>query len=136
MDRTMRRGDTLFFLAQVFRDPITSQYVSAPQNMPPPGYVPADITAFKVWFTAKYNVVDQDPQAVSQLDNQLLGGVVVSNATTGQYNVTMPPLVTRNFPDGDVVLVYDVQIEDASMRIFTVESGTLTVVPDVTRAIS
>jgi hypothetical protein len=133
-DRTMSRGDSFVFDVQVLRPP-----PGAP-NAPP---IPVNITGWRMWFTAKYQVNDPDNTAVAQVTSDPTsvpagGGIVFTQPLQGSAEITMPPLATYTFPDGPVVLVYDVQVKtnDSTPRIFTVESGTLTVNPDVTRAIS
>jgi hypothetical protein len=119
----MSRGDTLQLAIQVLQDN------GAPQNL----------TGFTVWFTAKYTVYDADLRSVFALDNISPGGnggVVLTFPTIGEFTVTGPAVATQGFPDGVVTLVYDVQVEDASGNLTTVETGTLAVNPDVTRSIS
>jgi hypothetical protein len=136
MDRTMARGDTLSYNAQVFQHPQTGRYVSVDVlAQPPEGYAPANITGFKLWFTAKNNLQDADTQAVSQLSTTT-SGITITTPTVGQYSVAMPALATAAFPDGPVALFYDVQLMDGSGNIYTIDGGTLTVSPDVTRALA
>lgn len=130
----MNRGDTLFFVDQVVQDLVTGQLSAVPAGQPlPSGAVPVDITGFSIWFTAKSEYPDPDNRAVAQLDNHALGGVVITQATLGKFSVTMPALATRDFPDSDVALVFDIQVEDLAGRVSTIEKDTLTVAPDVTR---
>lgn len=130
----MLRGDTLVFTESVWTDLITGAIVGVPAGQqPPPGYVPLDITGFTIWFTAKGEFPDPDNRSVSQLDNASVGGITVLSANPGKFKVQMPALATRDFADSDVVLQYDIQIEDAGGRVTTIETGTLTVSPDVTR---
>jgi len=119
VEREMFRGDTL-----TFELALTNPKTGAP----------LDITGAKIWFTAKNNYVDPDNQAVIALDT-VSGGVAITDAVRGLARVDVPPLATRSFPDGPVKTVYDVQIKDAAGIVTTVESGTLKVWPDVSRAI-
>lgn len=113
----MFRGDTFVFDVQVFQA----------------NGAPADISGWTAWFTAKFYVNDPDLRAVMRQDNGDLGGIVLTQPTIGKLEVTVAPIATRGFPDGAVELVYDVQVRDNSGRVSTVDSGTLTVNPDVTR---
>ena len=135
----LRRGDTFLAQGQIFLDPITGHYRTAwartgttPQG--PAGYVPANVTGFRIWMTAKYNRQDFDNQAVFEIDNMALTGITVVNPLAGTFTATAPPQATVSFPDGKVELKYDVQIKDTLARIFTADDGELDVYPDVTRA--
>lgn len=134
MDRTMARGDTLNIVAQVFKNPVTGQYAAGDVGSPPSGFAPVDITGATLWFTAKNNLADTDLQAVAQVST-VNGGIVITNAPSGQFKVQMLPQATLQFPDAEVDLFYDIQLEDTTLNVATVMSGTLTVTPDVTRAI-
>ena len=70
-----------------------------------------------------------------QLDNETIGGIVIATPTTGGIVVTIPPLATRGFPDGNTVLVCDLQGEDAAHNIRTFDRGFVIVRPDVTNFI-
>lgn len=130
----MFRGDTLFFEELVYRDLTTGRLLGVPVGQQPPsGAVPQDITGYTIWFTAKNQYPDTDNRAVAQLDNAAVGGVVIESANPGKFSVAMPPTATRDFPDSDVALVYDLQLEDTTGRVSTIEVGTITVSPDVTR---
>lgn len=124
-DRFMRRGDTFIFDLVIPEDATDS--CSPPKNL----------TGYEVWFTAKEHYGIPDSQASIRLGTLLpLTGVVITSAYEGKVRVTVPATATVNFPDTSMTLFYDVQIKDTLGQIFTVESGTLTVEPDVTRAIS
>lgn len=116
-DLQMYRGDNFVLEVQVAKNGIRQ-----------------DITGWFMWFTAKYAYPDPDSCAVTQ--RTTTDGIVFTDPANGKATITVPPLATRNFPDGRVTLVYDVQVKDLSGAIWTVESGTLTVAPDVTRAIT
>jgi hypothetical protein len=98
---------------------------------------PYNLSGVTIWFTAKPTPAEQDVDAPIRLDNADLGGVtVISPAAGGTFSATAPPVATVSFPDGDVVLEYDVQIQDTMGNLFTVEKGNLTVVADITRALT
>lgn len=121
----MTRGDSLSF-AMALINPATG--------------APLDLTGAKIWFTAKNNYVDFDSLAVIALNTATASGngaiTILTPATSGNARVDINPIATRAQPDGAVKLVYDVQVKDASGFVTTVESGTLTIIPDVTRAIA
>lgn len=126
----MNRGDTLVFDLQVLQ--------------PIPGSdarVPANITGWSAWFTVKRFVQDPDSFAIAQITlttSTPAGGTIVFTVpVNGQLEITMPPIATRDLPDGGVSeLAYDVQVKDLIGRVFTVDRGILFVDPDVTRAIT
>lgn len=124
--RRFRRGDTYIFPVYITQIPPGAPFGTQPS--------PQNITGWSFWCTAKYNVQDQDVAAVFQLTSPS-NGIVVQNAPAGQILVTVPPIATRGFPDGDTKISYDVQGKDGSANIFTCESGVMIVEPDVTRAI-
>lgn len=119
--REMWRGDSLSFEVSVIN---------------PKTQGPLDLTGAKIWFTAKNNYIDADERAVIRLDSDALGGVVITDAARGLARVDIPPLATRAQPDGIVKLVYDCQVKDAAGFVSTIESGMLSIFPDVTRAIT
>jgi hypothetical protein len=136
-DRTMFRGDSLYFVDQVFQDPITGEMmtvpVTNPPSPPPPGKVPFNLTGCHVWVTVKYQWADVDAQAVLEVDNQALGGVTLGTVQ-GQFTTLGPPAAFALQADSPVDLRLDIQVKDTTGRVTTVEWGKLTVSPDVTRA--
>lgn len=98
--------------------------------------VPVDLTGFTLWWTAKRYVSDPDQQAVSRLDNGLLGGVTIVDALQGKVRAVMPASATLLFPDTASNLFYDLQMKDLSGVVTTVDSGTIAVSADVTRTIA
>ena len=119
-DYTMYRGDTLVLNIQV-----KDQY-GAPKN----------ITGGRLFFTMKYTVVDMDNMAIAALTSTPANGIVIVSAPGGTATVTMPPITTRSFADGPTTCVYDVQLIEQTGQVTTVEAGTVTVLPDVSRAIT
>jgi hypothetical protein len=138
--RRMRRGDTLFFLTQVYQDTLTNQLFTVPITNPPQcapsKAVPFNLTGAEVWFTAKNNVPDPDLAAIFELNNLTLGGVVLVTPTSGLISVTGQPLNTFYFADSTVTLDYDIQVKDSTGRVSTVEIGLYGVDPDITRSIT
>jgi hypothetical protein len=139
-NRTVLRGDSLFFLDQVYQDVVTKELFTLPVTNPPtpprPGSAPFNLTGCELWYTAKFYRPDPDLRAVWALNTAALGGVAIINALIGTFSVTGSPLATVGFPDGDVTLAFDIQIKDATGKVFTIEKGTQTVEADVTRAVS
>lgn len=121
-DRTMFRGDSFVFEVQVLQAD---------------GCSPQNITGWEAWFTAKEHYAVPDVQATIRLGTTLpLVGIVITSPFEGKMEIVVPPSATVNAPDTPLCLVYDVQVKDGAGRIFTVELGTLTIRPDVTRAIA
>jgi len=131
--REMFRGDTFVFDVQVLRVPPGS-----PRGTQP---LPVNITGWYMWWTLKSHYGDPDNQAIAQSTSTPSstpagGGITFTLPLVGKAEITMASLATRQFPDGNTKLVYDVQVRDPSGNIFTVERGILVVSPDVTQAIS
>jgi hypothetical protein len=131
--KAIQRGDTLTFPFQVTVDPILGTLGTCIPNKLPPDLVPQALTGWQLWFTLKLYYSDPDSQAVAQLDNMTLGGVTVTSAHQGLAKAVVPNTVTQTFPDGPVTLYYDIQAKDPAGNVTTLESGTTTVGPDVTR---
>lgn len=138
VNRSMYRGDTLYFTDTLWQDITTGAFYTVPPGQQPStsASVPVNLTGATIWFTAKYAVADPDERAVMRLNNQALMGVTVVNATGGQFAVTGPVLATNQFPDGETDLCFDIQYKDVTGRVFTVERGTLAILPDVTRSVT
>lgn len=96
--------------------------------------VTGDLTGAKVWMSAKTSHTATD--FVFQKDTAGLGGIVITNAVGGLATVTLSPSDTSGLPPTTIKLVFDVQVKSASGLISTVQTGTLTVTPDVTIATS
>ncbi len=115
---TIFRGDSLVYDVPQVKDRVTG--------------VPIDLTGGRMWFTAKKNYID--PDSLAPMRGDTVGGeVVFTNPTNGQARVTIGPTATLLFPDGDVLLVFDVQFKSVAGIVTTVDAGTIRVRPDVTR---
>lgn len=90
-----------------------------------------DLTGSTIWFTAKNHFSDPDISAVFQ-KSTTGGGITITNAPNGLCQVTIDPADTSGEPPTKVMLVWDAQVKDAQGRIYTVASGNLIIVPDVT----
>jgi hypothetical protein len=133
--RDVRRGDTLSFQIQAIKNVQTGRYWSAwPGEALPPNSIPVSLSGWRVIFTAKFEVPDWDNQAVWQLDNQGLGGVTTPSPT-GSIAVLGGALNTYGFADGPTRLAYDVEGIDPAGYTWTLETGGIVVLPDVTRAV-
>jgi hypothetical protein len=97
-----------------------------------------DIAGWTFWFTAKVAVPLPDQQAQIAQDNigpGGNGGITITDAAAGELLVQVQPIVTRAYPDGPVLLDYDVQAQDPLGVITTLETRKMIVLPDITRAI-
>lgn len=123
------RGDTFTLKVQV---------TQLPDGAPDGTFaIPVNITGYKIYFTVKRYLTDPDAYAVFQSNSaDLTTNVTITDALNGKATCKMPASKTVNFPDGLVVLLYDVTAIDLSGNVSTVDSGTVTIVPDVTRAVS
>ena len=136
------RGDTLQFEVQVFLP------VPSPGTAPAivtPSYVPANITGWYMWATLKWQWPDVDTQAIAQVTSlprstPTGGSIVFTLPLQGIALVTFPAFATTlSFPDSEVEVVYDVQVQDTTSPVpitTTVERGVITYAPDVTRSIT
>jgi hypothetical protein len=102
------------------------------------------LTGYSAWFTAKRDAADPDAGAVFQ--KQIGSGMSAGSpvAGTGAYagfydavlTTTVVPANTESLPTGYAhTLVWDVKVKDGSGIETTVDSGTLTVLADVTQAV-
>lgn len=107
------------------------------ETIGPSGLDANGITNWLFWFTAKYDPSDADAKAVVKkvpTDFQVLNP---GNATTAAVvYCNLASADTVSCPGHRVDLVFDVQAKDANGNVFTLDSGTLTVLPDVTQATS
>jgi hypothetical protein len=128
------RGDTISFQRQAFKDASGNLVSIDPTSeQPPAGLAPQDLTGWTVTATAKRSYSDPDNQAVMQVDNASLGGIVIALPTTGRLGVSFPAMATRLFPDWRVDLYVDVKGVDPGGLVRTLGSGVLTIDPNVTR---
>src|SRR5579872_7247955 len=94
------------------------------------------LTSCTFWLTVKRAITDPDASAIFQKLNASFTVVQNGNQTTpGIVQVTINPVDTSGIAEYGVSLVYDVQMKDSTGNIYTVDSGTLTLTPDVTQAI-
>jgi hypothetical protein len=94
------------------------------------------LTSCTFWLTCKRAATDPDSAAIFQKLNASFTVDAVGNLTTpGVIHCTIAPADTATLAEYGVALVYDVQMKDSTGNIYTVDSGTLTLTPDVTQAI-
>lgn len=111
MDLSMRRGDTLRI------DHTVTQ-----------GGAALNLTGKTLRFTAKRSHADGDAAAV--FTKMIGSGITVTNAVGGLASTTISPADTSGLPALAQLLVWDLQLVDGS-NVYTVETGTLLVSPDV-----
>ncbi len=115
-DFTMTRGDTLEFDIAV-----TVASSGAPQ----------DITGCSLWFTLKRNQGDADP---GYLQKTIGAGITVISLSGGTARAKLVPADTSAITS-QAAFYYDCQLKDGTGNIYTLDSGTITVKLDSTRAI-
>ena len=97
--------------------------------------VPVNIAGSTIWMTAKLSVDDLDIQAIFQVKTPT--DIVIVNPAAGTAKITVPASATESMviEKGTVVsLVYDIQVKTSTDVISTVDVGTITIRPDITRA--
>ena len=95
------------------------------------------LTGCTFWMTAKYRATDADNVAVFQKLNTSFAITSAGSLTTpGTAIVTIAHADTISLPEYTVLLFWDIQMKDLSNNIYTVDSGTLRVIGDVTQATS
>jgi len=112
---TMYRGDTFYATGRVL-DVTGANY---------------DLTGAKMWMTAKEDKDDADVDAIFQVSSPA-SGIDFTSPTTGAFTIIVPNTETEVLTD-QAILFYDIQIEDTDGNVFTINTGTITVLEDVTR---
>ena len=92
-----------------------------------------DITGAKLWMTAR-----RSPGSPFTFTRTTLTtpGFTITAGALGKATVILDPADTSALASEPVTLIYDIQIKEASGRVWTVTSGNLTVNPDVTTDIA
>lgn len=116
------RGDTFEINLQVFAQD---------------GITPQDLTGATVRSTLKRKTDDLDTLAVSQVSSTpssvpIGGSASLSAPTLGKINIKHAAIATKSLENACTRLVYDVQVTLSDGRVWTVDWGTIVVVPDVT----
>lgn len=95
------------------------------------GATPMNLTGLlDAWMTAKSDITHTDANAV--FVKRLGTGITVTNATGGEMKVKVAPADTNSLAPG-LKLYYDLQIKTSASDIYTLATGTLTIIADVTR---
>jgi hypothetical protein len=117
----MYRGDTLEF-------PLAVKTATG---------TPYDLTNATLWCTVKRAYAEPDILALAQVTSTAQAGIFIAfPPTLGKAQVVLPSSMTIDMGDAAVNLVYDVQVKGSDGAVFTIEAGTITVYPDVTRRTS
>lgn len=120
---SMKRGDSAVFTGTVVMVP---------------GSTPRDITGDTLYFTCKTNSTQPDGEAAIQKSALMPGseGVDIFSTApeTGVYFIKLDPEDTDDLAQGGSVQYnYDVQLVTSDGDVWTIEEGTLTINPDITR---
>jgi hypothetical protein len=115
-DFTMYRGDTVTINAAITASGLAY-----------------NLTGKSMWFTAKTSYSQADPGVFQK---KLGSGISIVDATNGRAQIVIAASDTNSLGNSKTALVYDFQVKDSSGRIYTVASGKLIVIPDVTRSTS
>lgn len=91
-----------------------------------------NLTGKTMWFTAKTSYSQADPGVFQK---KIGSGITVTSAVDGRAQIVIAAADTNTLGNSKTLLVYDCQVKDASGNIYTVASGNLIIVPDVTRSI-
>lgn len=114
----MIRGDSTPFPFRVTRkDPTTG------------ATLPVSLTGAVFTFTAKYR--EDDAQSAAVFTRTSASGVEIVNAADGRAQVRLAPANTTAFTL-PTTLYWDIQMVDNAGDTYTVDSGYLMVMPDIT----
>ena len=118
IDDTAFRGDTVEFEITVVK-----------QN------APADLTDGHWWCTGKWwRSSTSDTDALFQVTETPTAQGVITSPAAGVLHVKLEPAASAGLPARDSPVQIDVQWEEATGEVWTVASGTLTFLADVTRS--
>ncbi len=90
-----------------------------------------NLTGASLRFTAKRSTTDADSAAV--LSKTIGAGIVVTDAAAGKYRIDFAPGDTSGMIEPIAPLVFDVQLRTAAAEVYTLLTGYIWVVPDVSR---
>lgn len=97
----------------------------------PNSTTPLDITGItSLRFTIKRKITETDAEALVALD--LTDGITIDDATVGEVTIEIDSALTDSLTT-NFTGVWDLQMVDATGRIQTIKSGTVSIVRDVTR---
>lgn len=90
-----------------------------------------DLTNSDLRMTFKWTLTDDDDDAVIILTSDVDGGIVITDATHGEFVFTLLPSDTVDAPSHTIELFYDAQVTDQiTGAVYTVSYGKLIIVPD------
>lgn len=110
VDLTMFRGDTQIYNVSV---------IDNMNNI-------INISGALFWFTVKDAMTDVSPVFQKAIGS----GIVITNAPMGMITITIDPSDTSSLPTENVPMIYDLQMKNASLQIFTLNAGNFLVTPD------
>ena len=90
-----------------------------------------DITGCTLFFTIKSKITDVDPGLTQKKTG---AGITHTVPASGIAVLVVPAAETEAWPLNKA-LPYDVQLKTSSAEIFTLETGFITVLPELTRSI-
>ena len=139
--RPLTRGDPLTFQATVYalayNQGINSPY-TAGQYLPylGQGVTPLqNLTGWSGYCTLKYETEETDQASIYQATSGTVGGVSFpSPETQGIVQVFIPGSATTLIADGVVKVIYDIKLIDPNGNGWTVESGIVPIVANVTKS--
>ncbi len=111
-DFEMVRGDTKYFDLEIIKNGL-----------------PVDLTGGKIWLSGVRNLGDSSYVFQKHSDNN---GIDITDPSGGLATAVLIPSDTSSLPSEVVTVHYDVQIKELDGTISTVQTGTLTISPDVT----
>lgn len=121
-DYSMYRGDSLILDLEIKQ-----------------GDVPVDLTDATIWMTAKKKLSDPDGSAVFQIETPA-DILIDANPLLGKARVVVPAASTTALKYsqdcGTIRLHYDIQVKTVTGIIQTVAVGILSVLEDVTEAVT
>jgi hypothetical protein len=135
------RSNTFIANGAVYTELFTGRFAASwamPGAFPQPPYgswAPVTLAGgYVVTMTCKYQVEDQDVNAVFQIDSATLGGIVLTSSN--YFSATAPALDNVTFADGVTRLIFDARLKTPTGGVFTLDEGFVVVPPTATRAIT
>ncbi len=92
-----------------------------------------DLTGATMWFTVKRS--RSEPDSVKQFQKTTSDGITIASGSSGTATLIIAPADSASM-DPARLYVWDLQIKSSTGAIYTVDSGPLAVLGDVTRATS
>lgn len=92
-----------------------------------------DLTDCSMWFTVKENKSDADESAVMMLETGT-DAITFTNAAAGEAAIEIVPGDTYDLSvSGTKTLLYDIQLKTPAGKVYTIDTGTLVILEDLTR---